>query len=104
MHPVVCNCFFFFKGRWGSVNKSIRLCSSYACLPEQDNVGLLHCPNIVLDDDFNGLSIKFLLKTLRAFFALYAGDEARWQRGVITVCDGGGGGSGSVRLPFWLAV
>jgi hypothetical protein len=45
---------------------------------------------------------EFLAQTPRAFFALYVGDEARQCRGDVTVCDGGGGGSRSVGLPFGL--
>jgi hypothetical protein len=38
---------------------------------------------------------KFLAQTPRAFFVLYVGDEARQCHEVVTICDSGGGGSGS---------
>jgi hypothetical protein len=52
-----------------------------AYVPQQDNVGQLHRRNICSDGDLDGIPsehrTKFLAQAPRAFFALYAGDEAR---------------------------
>jgi hypothetical protein len=51
-----------------------------ACVPQQDDIGLLHRRDVFSDGDFDGISsedrTKFLAQAPRAFFALYAGDEA----------------------------
>ena len=110
MHPVVCSFFFliFVEGRGKHWLAPIRRNNdNEPYVPQQDNVGLLHSRNIIPNSDFDRISpknrTKFLVQTPSAFFALYAGDEAGWKRRVIAVCDGGGGGSRSVGLPFGLA-
>ena len=89
MHPVVCSWNFWFlvfvRGREVLV---LAMASQYGqnnnepCVPQQDNIGLLHRRNISPDSDFDSISsrdgTKYLAQTPRAFFALYAGDEARW--------------------------
>jgi hypothetical protein len=93
---------FLVRGREGLAQYAKN--NNEPCVPQQDNIGLLHRRNIFPDSDFDSISsrnrAKFLAQTPRAFFALYAGDEARWYCRVIALCDGGGGGSGSVGLPF----
>jgi hypothetical protein len=76
-------------------------------IPQQDDVGLLHRQDVLLDGDLDGFpsdyGSKFLAQAPRTFFAPYAGNEARRQRGVNVGEVGGGRGTGSVGLPFGLA-
>ena len=76
-------------------------------VPQQDDVGLLHRQGVLPDGDLDGFpsdyGSKFLAQVPRTFFAPYASDEARRQRGVNVGEVGGGRGAGRVGLPFGLA-
>ena len=67
---------------WSIVSwKKIKYSSErVACVPQQDDVGLLHRSSIFPDGDLDGIPserrMKFLAQAPSAFFTLYAGDEA----------------------------